>query len=322
MKRIGLVALYAIAALLFFGSAYAVRQRQKASGRVIGVIPKGATHRFWQSALAGAEATALERGATILWKAPQKESDFASQIAVVEDLIHRKVDGLMVAPTHAEALVPVMKRATAAGIPLVLFDSGADTEDYVSFVATDNYQGGQVAARELGRLLSGRGEIVMIKTQAGSASTEARERGFRETLARELPGVRIVAEQFGLALQERSLAVATDLLTAHPNLTGVFASCEPGTKGAMLAVKSRGLTGRVHVVGFDTSDDLVRGIKEGVLAGLVVQNPYRMGKEGVAAVLDKIEGRTPLRRIDTGVTLVTRANLSESAVVELLKERR
>jgi ribose transport system substrate-binding protein len=233
-------------------------------------------------------------------------------------MLGRHVDGIVLAPTHAESLLPVIKRAKRAKVPVVIFDSGARTEEYVSFVATDNVQGGVAAAHELARLVGKRGPVAMVKTQPGGASTEDRERGFRETIARDYPEIRIVDERYGMSLRERSLAVATDMLTAHPDVVGFFGSNESSAHGVMLAVKNRGLAGRVHVVGFDASEDQVRALEQGLVDALVVQDPFRMGFEGVQAVVAALDGERPERRIDTGVTVVTKANLRTPEVDRLI----
>jgi len=317
MSRRGLVAVGALVVLALTGAIW-VRGRGTSGRRTIAVIPKGTTHEFWRTVHAGALAAAKARGVEILWNGPSRESDYAGQIAIVEDMINRKVDGIVLAPTHAESLVPVIRRVKRARIPLAIFDSGANTTDYVSFVATDNRQGGVVAARELARLVGGAGPVAMIKTQPGGASTEERERGFRETIAREFPRIRIVAEEYGMSLRERSLAAATDILTAHSEIGGFFGSNESSAHGVMLAVENRGLTGRVKVVGFDSSEDEIRALERGLVHALVVQNPFEMGRRGVLAVCDALDGKRPARRVDTGVTLVTRENLRTPAVQALL----
>ncbi len=300
------------------GGALWLRGRGDPARRVIAVIPKGTTHEFWRTVHAGAQSAAKKRGVEVLWNGPSRESDHAGQIAIVEDMVNRGVDGIVLAPTHAESLVPVIRRVKAAKIPLVIFDSGANTEDYASFVATDNRQGGVVAARELARLVGGDGPVAMLKTQPGGASTEERERGFRETVAREFRGIRIVAEEYGMSLRERSLAAATDILTAHPDVEGFFGSNESSAHGVMLAVQNREVARRVKVVGFDSAEDLVRALESDVVHALVVQNPFAMGRLGVETVCDVLDGRRPERRIDTGVTLVTKGNLRTAAVQKLL----
>jgi ribose transport system substrate-binding protein len=188
----------------------------------------------------------------------------------------------------------------------------------VSFVATDNYAGGQMAARRMGELLKGKGVVAIIAVAPGSASTLDREKGFQDTLAKEFPGIRVADLQYGMSDRARSLAVAEDLLTAHSDLTGIFASNESSTVGASQAIKARSLAGKIQLVGFDSSTSLVEDLKAGVIDSLVVQNPYRMGYEGVKTLVDHLAGRTPPRRIDSGAVLVKRDELNKPEIQKLL----
>ena len=175
-----------------------------------------------------------------------------------------------------------------------------------------------MAARRLAQLLNGRGRVAVIAVAPGSASTTERERGFQETLTRDFPGLSVVALQYGMSDRARSMAVSEDTLSAHPDLDGIFASNESSAVGAAQAVKSRGLAGKVKLVGFDSSPSLVEDLKAGVIDSLVVQNPYRMGYEGVKTILDHLAGRTPPRKIDSGALLVTREDLEKPEVQKLL----
>src|SRR5579863_8028430 len=159
----------------------ACRKRQRP---LYAVIPKGQAHIFWQTVHAGAAAAAAEAGVDIDWNGPATESDFSRQIAITDDFINRHVDGILLAPTDRDALVPAIHRAHQAGIPVSIFDSGANTDQYVSFVATDNYGGGVMGARRLAAILHGKGTVAMIAVMPGGASTLAREQGFTETLAK------------------------------------------------------------------------------------------------------------------------------------------
>ncbi len=286
--------------------------------KVIAVVPKGQAHIFWQTIHAGAAAAARDFGVEILWNGPATETEYSKQIEIVESCIARRVDGIVLAPTERVALVSVIERARREGIPVTIFDSGADTESYVSFVATDNYAGGQMAARRLGQLLGGKGKVAIIAVVPGSASTTDRERGFQHTIQKEFPGVRVAALQYGMSDRARSLAVSEDILTAHPDLDGIFASNESSAVGAAQALKSRGLSGKVRLVGFDSSPSLVDDLKGGTIDSLVVQNPYRMGYEAVKTIVEYLEQKTPPRRIDSGAVLVTRENMHTPEVQKLL----
>jgi ribose transport system substrate-binding protein len=224
----------------------------------------------------------------------------------------------VIAASDERALVPVIESAARHGIPVTLIDSGAKTESYVSFVSTDNFQGGVTAARRMAEILGKAGNVAIVGVMPGGASTSRREEGFKETVAKEFPGIKIVAFQYGMSDRAKSLAVTEDILTANPNLNGIFAPNESSSIGASQAVKMRGFGGKVKIVAFDASSSLIADLQEGVIDSLVVQNPYAMGYEGVRTLCEKLEGKTPERRIDTGVTLVTKSNLTDPKIQELL----
>ena len=289
------------------------------SKRVIAVIPKGVAHFFWQSVHAGAEAAAKESNVEVVWKGPAQETDYSGQINIVEDAINRRVDGIVLAPTHRDSLVPVVERAQRDGIPVAIFDSGIGTDKYVSYVATDNRQGGAQAAERLASKLGGKGRVAILGVKAGSVSTDEREQGFQETIKQKYPGIEIVAFQYGESDRARSLDRAADILTAHPDLDGFFASNESSTVGAVQAIKQKGLAGKVVLVGFDSSPNLVEDLKAGAIDSLVLQNPYKMGYEAVRAMVAKLDGQTPPRVVDTGVKLLTKENLDTPEMQQLLK---
>jgi ribose transport system substrate-binding protein len=286
--------------------------------KVIAVIPKGQGHIFWQTVQAGAQAAGAKFGVRILWNGPASEIEIAKQINIVEDFINRRVDGIVVAPADEKALVPVIESAARRGIPVTIFDSGAQTEAYVSYVATDNYFGGVKAAHRMAEILEKKGSVAIIGVMPGSGSTTLRENGFKETIANEYPRIKIAAFQYGMSDRAKSLAVTEDILTSNPNLDGIFAPNESSSIGAAQAVKIRGLAGKVKIVGFDSSPSLTTDIREGVIDSLVVQNPFAIGFESVKTVCERLNGKSPQRRIDTGVTLVTKGNLSEPRIQQLI----
>jgi len=294
--------------------------RNKSNGKkVIAVIPKGVSHFFWQSVHAGAEAAAKETNVEVIWNGPARETDYTGQINIVEDAINRRVDGLVLAPSHRDSLVPVVERAQKEGIPLTIFDSGIGTEQYVSYVATDNHQGGVQGAERLAEKLGGKGKVAVLGVKAGSVSTDEREQGFQETIKQKYPGIEIVAFQYGEADRALSLDRASDILTAHTDLNGFFASNESSTVGVVQALKQKGLTGKVVLVGFDSSPNLIEDLKAGAIDSLVLQNPYKMGYEAVKTIVAKLNGQTPPRKIDTGVKLLTKDNLDTPEMQQLLK---
>src|SRR5262245_16593853 len=293
--------------------------RNNGGKRVIAVIPKGVAHFFWQSVHAGADAAAKDFDVDVMWKGPALETDYSGQINIVEDAINRRVDGIVLAPSHGDALVPIVERAQKEGIPVTIFDSGISTQTYLSYVATDNRQGGVVAAERLADKLGGKGRVAILGVKAGSVSTDEREQGFQETIKQKYPGISIVAVQYGDADRAKSLDRATDILTAHADLNGMFASNESSTVGAVQAIKQKGLAGKVVLVGFDSSPNLIDDLKDGSIDSLVLQNPFKMGYEGVKTIVAKLKGENPPRVLDTGVKLLTKQNLETPEMQELLK---
>jgi ribose transport system substrate-binding protein len=292
----------------------------KAAQKTIAVIPKGVSHSFWQSVKAGADAAGKDLNVKIIWKGAAQETDYSGQINIVEDMINQRVDGIVLAPSHGDSLVPMVERAQREGIPVTIFDSGISTQQYLSYVSTDNRQGGVVAARRMGEKLGGKGKVAILGVKKGSVSTDEREEGFRDTILKEFPGIAVVPIIFyGEANAAKSLAVAEDVLTSNPDLTGMFASNESSTVGAVRAIRQRNLAGKVTLVGFDATSDLVKNVREGAIDSLVLQNPFKMGYEGVKTIVDKANGKQPERRIDTGVALLTKENLDTPDIQKLLK---
>jgi len=287
--------------------------------RTIAVIPKGTTHVFWRSVHAGAMAAGAELDVEILWQGPVREDDRAAQIRVVEDMISRGVDAIVLAPLDDTALVPVATEAVDEGIPVVIFDSGIDWTGLTSFVATDNFQGGVLAAERMNELLGGTGRVILMRYQEGSASTARREAGFLETMNERFPDIEIVSSnQYGGATTETALATAENLLVSHPEIDGIFTPNESTTFGMLRALSDAERAGDVKLVGFDANESLVDALRQGQIHGLVLQNPVRMGDLAVRTAVARLDGETVEARIDTGATMVTRENMAEADIAALL----
>ena len=284
----------------------------------IAVVPKANSHEFWISVHAGVAAAGQKFGVEILWNGPAQETEYDRQMQIVDSMLAQHVDGLAVAATERKVLNRSLDRAAELGIPVTVFDSGVDSTNYLSFIATDNYQGGQMAARELARLLGSTGKVALLMNIPGSVSTVDRERGFEDVIKAEFPKIEIVARQFSMSDRSKGMAAAENILTAHPDLAGLFGSSEPSSTGAALALKSRGLSGKVKCVGFDASDSLIEDLKGGTIDALVVQDPFRMGFEAVKSLVDKLNGVTPPKQIDLPARVVTKANLDKPEIHELL----
>lgn len=291
------------------------------SKRVIAVIPKGTTHEFWKSIHAGALKAAAETGVDIAWKGPPKEDDRDEQIKVVEDSVTRRVAAIVLAPLDEAALATPVAEAAKDKIPVVVIDSDLKGDAHASFVATDNEKGGAMAAERLGTLLGGKGRVLMLRYQVGSASTEKRERGFLAGIAK-FPGITMVSDnQYAGATAEAAYAAAENLLQRFPELDGIFCPNESATFGMLRALTSVGRNGKVKFVGFDASAKLAEALKTGDIHGLVLQNPFRMGYLGVKTALDVLDGKLVERRIDTGVAMATPDNMTTPDIAELLNPK-
>ncbi len=292
----------------------------------IAVIPKGTTHEFWKSIHAGAvkaERELNEKGikTEIIWKGPLKEDDRDQQIQVVENFMSRRVSGIVLAPLDSQALVKPVENAIQAGVPVVIFDSGLKSDPYVSFVATDNYKGGQLAGEHLGKLLGGKGNVILLRYAVGSASTEAREAGFLDTLKAKFPGIKLLSsDQRSGPTRDTAYQASQNLLNRFGNeVDGIFCPCEPPTIAMTKALRDIGkAAGKVKMVGFDSGSQSVADLKNGDAQGLVVQNPVLMGYLGVMTLVKHLRGERVEKRIDTGVVLATPENMDQPEIRELL----
>ena len=318
--RIFCLAALACAFFLCCGEKAEQSSRQEVTGKLnIAVIPKGTTHEFWKAIHAGAVQASRELGVEVIWKGPQKEDDRAQQIIVVEDFISRGVDGIVLAPLDDRALCRPVQDAVREGIPVVIIDSGLQGEDYVSFVATDNYKGGILAAQRLGEIVGGKGNIFLIRYQEGSASTTKRESGFLDTITSDFPNISLlVHDQHAGATTETAYQLAENLLGRFPEVDGIFCPNESSTFGTLRALQESGLAGKVKFVGFDSSPKLVQALSEGQIHGLVLQNPMKMGYLGVKQMVSHLKGEKIESRVDTGVYLATRENMDKPEIKALL----
>ncbi|MSU65525.1 MAG: sugar ABC transporter substrate-binding protein [Opitutus sp.] len=304
---------------------FAATARAAEKPLTIGVIPKGTTNEFWKAVNAGAfkardELRAQGIAIDVLWNGPLKEDDRERQIQVVENFIARRVSGIVVAPLDSRALVQPVVAAVQAGIPVVVMDSGLNTDRQVSFVATDNHQGGVMAGERLAQLLGGKGNVILLRYQVGSASTEEREAGFLEAIKRN-PGIKLISsEQHAGPTRETAYQASQNLLNRFGReVNGVFCPCELPSGAMALALRDVGLGGgRVKMVGFDAGSQSIEDLKRGDIQGLVVQDPLNIGYTSVLTMVKHLRGEKVERRIGTTVALVTRENMEQPEIRDLL----
>jgi len=292
----------------------------------IAVIPKGTTHEFWKSVHAGAVQAAMElKNVEILWKGPLREDETAGQIQVVQDFVVQGVDGICIAPLDSQALIRPVTEAVESDIPVVVFDSAlGDESKIVSYVATDNLQGGRLAAARLAEAMGGKGDVILLRYKVGSESTEQREEGFLAELAENHPDVNVlVTNEYAGTTPDSALAKATQLLQKHRDtVDGIFAVCEPNADGTLGALKNADLAGKVKFVAFDPSPSLIQGMKDGTVHGIVLQDPVTMGYEAVKAMHAHLTGKPVEKRVQTGEHVATPENMETPEIKKLLTPQR
>jgi len=290
----------------------------------IAVIPKGTTHEFWKSIHAGAIKAQRELNVDIIWKGPLKEDNREDQIALVENFISRGVSGIVLAPLDDTALRVPVANAVRSDIPVVIIDSGLKSDTYASFVATDNYQGGKMAGADMAKRLNGTGKVIMLRYQEGSASTMEREQGFLDAIAESAHIQVVSSNQHGGATTESAYQASENLLAPYKDaqgkltIGGIFCPNESTTFGMLRALQDAGLAGSVTFIGFDSSEKLVEALENDQIHGLILQNPFKMGYLGVKTMVAHLNGQPVEKRIDTGVALVTKANMNDPEIKAVL----
>jgi len=284
---------------------------QKPARVEITLVAKAMDSEFWQSLRSSAQAAAAEHPEvklTVL--APEREINIDQQVSIIDDQIVKKVDALIVAPTGASEILPVLNRANAAGIPVVIVDTDIPWPSKISYVGTNNRLGGKLAGEHLAKAMTEHGEVAVIRGLPGVATHEERVAGFREAIA-QTPGIRCIAVQPANSERVLAMSVMENLLTTHPNLKGVFVTSDQMALGAIEAVSARRLEERVIVVGFDAVQEQVRAVQAGRHAAAVAQHPEMMGRRSVEEAIKAVRREPVEKRVDTGTTVVTRTNASQ-----------
>ncbi len=309
-----------------FGSVACKKAEQTGAGGAaklrIAVVPKGTTHEFWKAVHAGAAKAGKELGVEIIWKGPLKEDDLKSQVDLVQSFTAQGVSGMVLAPLNDSALVAPVRSAVRAGVPVVIFDSDLKGQDHASFVATDNRAAGRLAGEKMGALLGGKGNVVVLRYQEGSASTRHREDGFVEGL-RKFPELKLISDnQYAGATTETAFSASENLLIAQKaaqgGVQGVFCPNESTTFGMLLALEKAGLAGKLKFIGFDSSSKLIEGVRAGKIDGLVLQNPFNMGYLAVKTLVAHLKKEPVESRIDTGAALIDKSNMEQPDMKALL----
>ncbi len=304
-----------VAAMALFANA------ALAAGGEIAVIVKTTNSNFWQNVNKGAEAAIKEvKGFTFTFQGPAAESNIADEVAMVENAVNRKVAGIVLAPSDPEALIPAVKKAWEAKIPVVILDSmlaESGKQYYKSFLATDNKAAGELCAKALIEKIGKEGKIAVMSYVAGVGSEIGRVGGFKDYIAKNSK-LQIVGTYYSQAQMATALNQTTDVLAANPDLKGIFGANEPTAVGMGRALQQSGKAGKVVAIGFDGNQDLQNFVKDGTIAAIAVQGSYQMGYLGVKTVADAIGGKKVPPFVNTGVVMVTKDNIDKPEAKNVL----
>ncbi|MFR9729318.1 substrate-binding domain-containing protein [Saccharopolyspora sp. MS10] len=286
----------------------------------LAVIPKAIGFDFWEQVRVGAECAATKHpNVSVHWDGVTSEDDVSGQQSLLQDSLAQGVQGLVFAATDAKALAEVTRTAREQGTTVVNMDSGTTPQPpEVPVYATDNVAAAEQGTELLAEQLGGRGEVAFIEFLPGTSTNETRAEGFERGLANN-PGLRLVARQSSNSDYNTALQVTQDILTANPGLDGIYAGNEPSVLGAAEAVRQAGKQGQIKIIGWDTSEGQIDSLRDGVITGLIAQNPFKMGFASVDAAITEIRGERRERpNTNTGSAVVTRENLDSPEIQKLL----
>ena len=291
----------------------------------IPIIVKDTTSFYWQIVLAGARAAGKDLGVNVPELGAQSESDINGQISILENAVAGSPAAVVISPTEFKALGKPVDEA-AKSVPIIGIDSAADSKAFTSFLTPHTGLGGRSAADGLAAAIKAatgkeEGEIAIITSLPGVGSLDQRREGFLDQIKTKYPGFTVVADKYADGQATTGLNMMTDLITANPNLVGVFASNLIMAQGVGQAIAENKLGDKIKVIGFDSDEKTVGFLKEGVLAGLVVQDPYRMGYDGVKTALAVSKGEKVEAFVDTGANLVTKDNMADPKIDALLNPK-
>ena len=283
----------------------------------IAIVSKGFQHQFWQAVKKGAESEAAKEGATISFEGPATEADVEAQVTMLTNALTKKPDAIGFAALDSKAAEPLLEQAKAAKIPVVAFDSGVDSSIPVTTASTDNKAAAAEAAKHLSEALGGKGKVALVVHDQTSRSGIDRRDGFVEWMKQNAPGIQLLAPQYGGGDQAKSADITKSIISANPDITGIYGSNEGSAIGVVKGVEESGKKG-ITVVGFDSGKAQIDAIKSGVMLGAITQNPVGIGEQVVAAAMKAIKGETLPKVIDTGFFWYDKTNIDDPKIAAVL----
>jgi ribose transport system substrate-binding protein len=270
--------------------------------------------QFYVTMQCGAQEAAKAAGATLDVAAPD-DFDASLQTPVVNAVVAKKPDAILIAPTDTKAMIPPLTQAKAAGIKLVFVDTTTENgpELAESEIASDNEEGGREAARSLAKLTGGKGSVLVINVKPGISTTDARAKGFEEEI-KNTPGLKYIGQEYSNDKPDVAAAKATAALAAHPDLVGIFGTNLFSAEGAATGLRSAGSAAKVKIVGFDAGPKQVEDLQQGIVQALIAQKPADIGKAGVEQAVAALKGEPVQKKIGTGFVVVTKDNMNDPDV--------
>lgn len=287
----------------------------------IAIVSKGFQHQFWQAVKQGAEKAAAEYNVKITFEGPDSEADVDQQIQMLQTALDKNPAALGFAALDSQAATPLLQQASDSGIPVVAFDSGVESDIPVTTAATDNMAAAGEAAKQMADAIGHEGKVAMVVHDQTSGTGVQRRDGFVEYMKANEPKIEIVDIQYGGGDQAKSADLAKAMISANPDLKGIYGSNEGSAIGVVQAVKELGLPdGKLIVVGFDSGKAQTDAIRDGLMYGAITQNPVGIGYETVKAAVEAIEGKTLPKTIDTGFFWYTSENIDDPEIAAVLYE--
>ncbi|WP_413285049.1 ABC transporter substrate-binding protein [Vibrio sp. MA40-2] len=284
----------------------------------IPVVSKGYQHEFWQTVKLGSDTAAKELDVRTSFVGPADETQISQQIQLMEDMMARQPDAILLAALDANALVLPVEDAASRNISIATFDSGVNSTIPKSFIATNNVKAGADAAMALGKMLNGKGKVGIVAHVAGTQSAIERSEGFINAMKEHYPNISLLDVQYSDGDPQKSMDKTIDMYRANPDLAGVYATNEGATLGVGNAIDSLNLSGKVLVMGFDSTEGIINFLKSGTIQGFVVQDAYQIGYQGLKTLYSVIKGENVPAVIDIPVKVITASNIDSPEMQTLL----
>ncbi|MBE2276686.1 MAG: ABC transporter substrate-binding protein [Rhodobacteraceae bacterium] len=283
----------------------------------IPLVSKGFQHQFWQAVKAGADKAAAEFGVEVTFEGPDTEAQVDKQMDMLAAALAKKPAAIGFAALDSQAAIPLLKQAQEAGIPVIAFDSGVDSDIPATTVTTDNLAAAALAADKMAELIGGGGKVALVVHDQTSRTGIDRRDGFVNRVKEAYPDIEIVDIQYGAGDQLQSTEITKAILTANPDIKGIFGANEGSAIGVLNAIKETGTTG-VVVIGYDSGKVQKDAIRAGEMAGAITQSPVGMGYETVKAAVAATKGEKLPTTIDSGFAWYDKTNIDAPEIAAVL----